>query len=79
MLSYHSSNQFLYYFKKEITVFKWMCGCVCHSGYCPIQWFLTAVWMSGIGHTAAEATNCVHNASYGCFYFTTEIEMRGKA
>jgi len=56
-----------------------MCGCVCHSGYCPIQWFLTAVWMSGIGHTAAEATNCVHNASYGCFYFTTEIEMRGKA
>ena len=36
------------------------------SGHCPIQRFFVTLWLSGIGHTTAEATNSFHNAWYEC-------------
>jgi len=44
--------------------------CVFHSDCCPIQWFFITLWMSGISHATAEATNTFHNAKYACFSFT---------
>jgi len=44
--------------------------CVLHSDCCPIQWFFITLWMPGISHATAEATNTFHNAKYACFSFT---------